>query len=705
MADRKISDLTALTAPAAGDYLPIVDISEVAAASKNKRITIEELFRGVPLGTAAAPSIAIEGDENTGIYSPGADQLAISTGGTGRLFVDASGNINLGQSSSALQSGGTGLTIYGSANSEIKFLNSTTGATATDGTALVSDAYNFSINNREAGSIIFGTSNTERMRLTSAGLLGLGTSSPIARLHVTGGDSVFGAGNLTRILNASQVIDFTNAAQDTYVAGRLNGLNLKFYTNTGAGIDINSTGRVGIGTSSPTNALLHVSSPISAGAIKSEDTGSTGSFLRILGDAASGNLINWKTGTNLRFATSDDNYGSFTERLRIDSSGRVGIGTTAPSNTLHLSAAANHGITLARTGTNAGGVVLNVTSFGAADFKADNTFNIQSGTTAPIVFNTSGANERARIDSSGRLLVGTSTSRSVGDDAQSPLQVSTTSFGGLSLVNNRADTSAATLSLGKQRSGAVGGSTIVLNNDSLGALIFAGGDGTDLETAAAYIQCFVDGTPGSNDMPGRLVFSTTADGAASPTERMRISSTGQVSINTTADPVTAFFDGTLRVASSTTTTSFRGTGVAGAILQSLWHEATSGDNQFVSFGTETTRLTRGSISYNRAGGLVAYNTTSDYRAKTILGDIDNSGKAIDALKVYRGVMNGATVERPMLVAHEAQEVAPYCVTGEKDAVDDDGNPIYQQMDHQALVPLLIAEIQQLRNRVAALEGE
>jgi hypothetical protein len=89
MADRKISDLTALTTPASGDYLPIVDISEAAAASKNKRITIEELMRGVPDGTAAAPGIAFETDPNTGIYSPGADQLAVATNGTGRLFVDA----------------------------------------------------------------------------------------------------------------------------------------------------------------------------------------------------------------------------------------------------------------------------------------------------------------------------------------------------------------------------------------------------------------------------------------------------------------------------------------------------------------------------------------------------------------------------------------------------------------------------------------
>jgi hypothetical protein len=61
MANRKISDLTALTAPATGDLLPIVDISEAAAAAKNKKITFGELFASIPLGTAAAPSVAFEG--------------------------------------------------------------------------------------------------------------------------------------------------------------------------------------------------------------------------------------------------------------------------------------------------------------------------------------------------------------------------------------------------------------------------------------------------------------------------------------------------------------------------------------------------------------------------------------------------------------------------------------------------------------------
>ena len=56
MADRKISDLTALTTPASGDYVPIVDISESAAASKNKRVTIQSLFQGIPVNVGIGTS-------------------------------------------------------------------------------------------------------------------------------------------------------------------------------------------------------------------------------------------------------------------------------------------------------------------------------------------------------------------------------------------------------------------------------------------------------------------------------------------------------------------------------------------------------------------------------------------------------------------------------------------------------------------------
>jgi hypothetical protein len=101
MANRKTSDLTALTTPATGDLLPIVDISEAAAADKNKKITFGELFASIPLGSAAAPSIAFEGDINTGIYSPGADQIGIATGGTSRIVVDASGRLLVDVSANA----------------------------------------------------------------------------------------------------------------------------------------------------------------------------------------------------------------------------------------------------------------------------------------------------------------------------------------------------------------------------------------------------------------------------------------------------------------------------------------------------------------------------------------------------------------------------------------------------------------------------
>jgi len=80
--------------------------------------------------------------------------------------------------------------------------------------------------------------------------------------------------------------------------------------------------------------------------------------------------------------------------------------------------------------------------------------------------------------------------------------------------------------LNKSRGTANGSFTIVQADDNLGTIDFGGSDGSSDRTAAS-IQAFVDGTPGSADMPGRLVFSTTADGASSPTERVRIQSDGK----------------------------------------------------------------------------------------------------------------------------------------------------------------------------------
>lgn len=95
------------------------------------------------------------------------------------------------------------------------------------------------------------------------------------------------------------------------------------------------------------------------------------------------------------------------------------------------------------------------------------------------------------------------------------------------------DASGPSVELGKSRSTTVGVvGTIVQDGDTLGIISFNGDDGTDLRTPGATIRAQVDGTPGTNDMPGRLIFSTTPDGASTPTERMRIGSTGNIGIGT-----------------------------------------------------------------------------------------------------------------------------------------------------------------------------
>lgn len=101
------------------------------------------------------------------------------------------------------------------------------------------------------------------------------------------------------------------------------------YTET---MRITGNGNVGIGTTSPSNSKLVVSGASASGGIMSVDTSSTTSFVRILGDISSQNLINWQDGTSLRFATSTQAFGSFAERMRITAAGKIGIGTSNPSS-------------------------------------------------------------------------------------------------------------------------------------------------------------------------------------------------------------------------------------------------------------------------------------------------------------------------------------------------------------------------------------
>jgi hypothetical protein len=118
-----------------------------------------------------------------------------------------------------------------------------------------------------------------------------------------------------------------------------------------------------------------------------------------------------------------------------------------------------------------------------------------------------------------------------------------------------------------------------------------------------------------------------------------------------------------------------------------------------------------SVNFIQVGSITAtvsataYNTSSDYRLKENVVPIENAVARIDNLNPVRFnfiVDPSHTVDG--FLAHEVTPVVPEAITGEKDAVDADGNPVYQGIDQAKLVPLLVAAVQELSARVAALEA-
>ena len=109
----------------------------------------------------------------------------------------------------------------------------------------------------------------------------------------------------------------------------------------------------------------------------------------------------------------------------------------------------------------------------------------------------------------------------------------------------------------------------------------------------------------------------------------------------------------------------------------------------------------GSITTN--GSSSAFNATSDYGIKTTTGPCD--GSRIDAIPVYEGYFNALPDEpQAVVLAHEVAAVMPQIVVGDKDAVDESDEPVYQGLDYSKIVPDLIAKCQALERRLAALEG-
>ena len=294
---------------------------------------------------------------------------------------------------------------------------------------------------------------------------------------------------------------------------------LSFGTNGDERLKIESNGDVTLTNTSSNPQLAIISAANGIGEIQFGDTA----------DSVRGNIL-YRSGS-AGDALCFNGYNN-TERLRIGSDGKVGVNTTAGAARLTVDAASGYSI-IANGNSNAialgsNGIILfgnkNAQAYGSGGYDA-----------TEHIFKASGS-EKVRIDSSGRLIIGTNTSRSVGDvTAQIQLEGNGFAASSLSLISNAGASAGNTphLTLGKSRGSSDGSNTIVVSGDALGQIQFSGADGTDCNTVASSIIGRVDGTPGSNDMPGNLTFNTTADGAASPTERMRLTSAGDLLLHTT----------------------------------------------------------------------------------------------------------------------------------------------------------------------------
>jgi hypothetical protein len=669
MADRKISDLTALTAPAAGDYLPIVDISEVAAASKNKRITIEELFRGTPDGTAAAPAIAPESDPNTGIYSSGADQLSIATNGTERLKIDANGTVLLKGTERLV------FNTYVSDSNHAGYIgrNTSTGA-------LVIEAQN-------AGGgypMTFRTNSQERLRITDAGLVGIGTSSPDALLTVNG----VGAHGLGSA--AAPSFAFTGDLNTGIYSPGADQLAIS--TNGTGRLFVDASGNVGVGNTvsslsfaSGTGSLLY-GAGVTRFVIKNADTG-TGQYAGFemnCGTSGAGAFVQWQ---NQPITWLTNNGSSVSERMRLTSAGLLGLGTSSPGALLHVEGGSENAI----IGSSSRKLYFRADSSGVSL----STAAAQAGTgfyfneASNFIYAQTNTTERARIDSSGRLLVGTSTARenffnSSFAGATAALQLEGTGQNRrMSIVG---DDFEPFVILGLQKSGSPGGNTIVANGDGVGVLSFQGNDGSDFVELAS-IRCAVDGTPGANDMPGRLVFSTTADGAASPTERMRINSNGAVG-TFTVDGVTSLGVSTAATAGTAT------------IAAAIRYGATA-----VYGGTISLQIYSNGNVQNTNN---SYGAISDIKLKENIVDANSQWDDLKALQVRNyNFKEGQTHTQIGLVAQEVELVSPGLVSESPDR-DADGNDlgtVTKSVNYSVLYMKAVKALQEAMERIEALEAD
>jgi hypothetical protein len=636
-------------------------------------------------GTATNPSISFIADSNTGFYSPGADQVAISTSGTGRLFVDASGNI----------SNTAGFNPYATTNRGSLTVNGTTdsifslGINGVAAGYLYADSVGSTIGAPATKNIIFNI-NGERARIDSAGrlLVGQATTGLQAARSFSwqgSGEGTFYISHSTSDGNGDPFVKFGyNAGQIGSIiqAGNTGiGIYSNDYFTLGSNnterVRIDSSGNVGIGTSSPAYALDVNSAVAQVG-------NSTDAFIQYKSSAG-----NWHVGAGNvgAYVFYTGTYGSGTERLRIDSSGRVGIGTTGPTRKLVIS---NSGVEGLEIGPGESSNLNQQVHYN----RATATYVTSRVDAASHQFWTA-TSQAVTIDSSGRLLVGTST---YDGNARAVIQGNTSggTTGALSIRYNAARPTGA--------------------DTAIGAIRFESTNQTSSNYHYASIECYSDGASSSDtDIPGRLVFSTTDDGASSPTERMRITSGGYIKASNTGSYTDA--GGGSR---ATNAQHFFRSDQNGLTIQATNTNINTAVEGFTSdFATGATgNHFIGAINLVRvfivaANGNVtntnnSYGAISDVKLKANIVDANSQWDDLKALQVRNyNLKEGQTHTQIGLIAQEAELVSPGLVSESPD-LDAEGNElgtVTKSVNYSVLYMKAIKALQEAMERIETLEAK
>ena len=646
-------------------------------------------------------------------YQQAAGNLRFGTGGgQERMRIDSSGRVGVSRTSPFSQihayhaTDNTILTLEsGDSVSRINFIDSA-------GHAFIGN---------EGSDIVLATSSaaTERVRIDSSGNVGIGTASPGAILHLSSADPVLritdSSGTSSNLqgqvlfqagVGGSAVGKVGYTGSDAVLRVHTTGAQpVAFGTNDTERMRIDSSGNLLVGTTvaftrasiATSKSATSIGSDYNPGILNIQNTSATNGNLSLIGfqdasafvNVASIGAINNthstspnSTSGSLGFYTKTIGVGYVAERMRIDSSGNVGIGTSSPTEKLSVNGKLKitNDIILAQTS-------------GRIDYDNGNS-------SGALRFHSTSANsERLRIDSSGRLLVGTSSNRgnwfnnSGWGGPLIQLESTSSTASAYSVTNSANNANAPLILLGKNRSGTIGGNAVVQSGDSCGQISFFGNDGSQM-VEAARINVAVDGTPGANDLPARLVFSTTADGASSPTERMRIHNDGRISTGTTGNPGTTNFGFSInRTGSQGLLESFRNVG--------------SSDQAAIIGGNAGEAYINGDGSLKNTNN--SYGAISDIKLKENIVDASSQWGDLKALQArnysFKPETGYSTHTQIGLIAQEVELVSPGLVSESPDR-DADGNDlgtVTKSINYSVLYMKAVKALQEAMERIETLE--